>query len=63
MNGLPAVLGEPCRWQIAERALGLDRIVIDTRGFDQLLGIGQVEEPVLVQAFVPKLAVETPPQG
>ncbi len=34
-------------------------MVIDTPGFDQLLGISQVEEPVLVQAFVPKLAVET----
>jgi len=39
------------------------RVVIDAPGFDQGLGFGDAGEPVFVQAFVAKLAVETFDEG
>ncbi len=44
---------------VTERAVRAGAIVVNPPGFDDPPGVGQAEEPVLVQALVPEAAVET----
>ncbi len=52
------MLAEGLRSQVAQRTVGSGPVVVLPPFFDYLLGLLQIVEPVLVQAFIPKLAVE-----
>jgi hypothetical protein len=43
---------------IAERRMGPAAVVVEPPGLDDLAGIGEIEEPVLVEAFIAEPAVE-----
>jgi hypothetical protein len=44
--------------QVSQRAVETSLIVIGPPFFDNLLGLVEAHEPILIQAFIPKLAVE-----
>src|SRR5262249_33930952 len=46
------------RWTIPQRAVRSVIVVVLPPGFDSLLRVRHTDEPMLVEAFVPKLAVE-----
>jgi hypothetical protein len=48
---------------VVEGAVGTDFVVVAPPGFNLCSCVRQVEEPVLVQAFVPELAVEAFDEG
>lgn len=58
-NDLPVVCSKPGWRLIAEYAVSeAHGVVVDLPRLNELLSIVQIEEPVLVQALVPKFAVE-----
>ena len=55
----PLLLRELSRWNPAQAAVGPDFVVVLAPIGNALPGLGQAQEPLLVQAFISKLAVET----
>ena len=62
-RGQDCTCREGCRGLVAQRAVRSFLIVILSPRLHELAGIGQPEEPLLVQAFVAEAAVEALAEG